>query len=99
MLAPAQCAGEAVGSPELSALPDRSTATQSDSDAHETALGVPAPSVALTDQLSAGAAAACRGTRTAAATQRSASMHARAKCPRSGRLAGTKRAPGAPLVR
>jgi hypothetical protein len=39
MVVLAQCGSGEIGSPELSALPARSTATHSDSEAHETALG------------------------------------------------------------
>jgi hypothetical protein len=50
---------EAVGSDVLNASPSRSTATQSDSDAHETALGVlPESNAAGVDQPSDGAASA-----------------------------------------
>jgi hypothetical protein len=48
----------AVGSDVLSAYPSLSTATQSDSEAHETALGLLPESNAAEDQVSAGAASA-----------------------------------------
>jgi hypothetical protein len=64
---------DAVGSVVTNASPCSSTAAQSDSEAHETALGVPPPGIAVDDQLSGAAACADAGANGAQSASPSAS--------------------------
>src|ERR1700730_9228742 len=92
MLVVAQCASAALASAELSAFPERSTATQRDSEAHEPPLGWPALAIVLADQLMAGAAPAVAGARAAAPSDTDASTQAHARgTPRRESAMATRR--------